>query len=366
MSEDRGQRERDREYSVFLENLTKNFKDVRAVDDVTLGIWKGEFVTLLGPSGSGKTTILMMIAGFQAPSSGKIYIEGEMVLAKPPFKRNIGMVFQNYALFPHMTVFDNVAFPLRMRKEKGGKISDYVDKALRLVKLTGLGSRYPKQLSGGQQQRVALARALVYNPPVLLMDEPLGALDKKLREHMQLELVHLQRSLGITVVYVTHDQHEALTMSDRIAILNYGRIQQLGSANDIYERPKNRFVADFIGETNILAAEVIGEKGDMYELLSDTGVKILTSKDLSRLSKKLHVLIRPERIDFVEKFDARLNKYHGVIQEEIYLGDTYKYKVTIGNNELLTISKKNDISLTRCSVGSNVIVGWHDEDMNVV
>jgi putative spermidine/putrescine transport system ATP-binding protein len=366
MSEGRGPRDNHLEYTVYLKNLSKSFKDTRAVDEVTLGVRKGEFVTLLGPSGSGKTTILMMIAGFQIPTSGEIYIEGEMVLEKPAFKRNIGMVFQNYALFPHMTVFDNVAFPLRMRKEKNNKVSEYVDKVLELVKLTGLGSRYPKQLSGGQQQRVALSRALVYNPPVLLMDEPLGALDKKLREHMQLEIVHLQKSLGITVIYVTHDQHEALTMSDRVAILNHGRIEQLASANDIYERPKNKFVADFIGETNIMTARIVSEKDNMCQLLTDTGVSISTSERLSRSKKELNVLIRPERISFVESHDEMLNTYDAIVEEEIYLGDTYKYKVSIGNNESLILSRKNDFTLTRYSVGSRVIIGWHDEDMNVV
>jgi ABC-type Fe3+/spermidine/putrescine transport system ATPase subunit len=235
------------QYIVILENLTKIFGNVVAVEEIFLEVKRGEFITLLGPSGSGKTTILMMIAGFQIPTSGKIFIEEEMVIYQPPYKRNIGMVFQSYALFPHMTVFDNIAFPLRMRKVKEKEISKSVMRVLDLVELSEYGTRYPKQLSGGQQQRVALARAYVYNPPVLLMDEPLGALDKKLREQMQLEIKHFHESLGVTVIYVTHDQGEALTMSDRVAVMNKGRIEQVGSPTDLYERPSNKFVADFVG-----------------------------------------------------------------------------------------------------------------------
>ena len=280
------------EYIVILEDLTKIFGNVVAVDEISLEVRRGEFITLLGPSGSGKTTILMMIAGFQIPTSGKIFIEDEMVIYQPPFKRNIGMVFQSYALFPHMTVFDNIAFPLRMRKFKEKEISKSVARVLNLVELSDYGARYPKQLSGGQQQRVALARAYVYNPPVLLMDEPLGALDKKLREQMQLEIKHFHESLGITVIYVTHDQGEALTMSDRIAVMNKGRIEQMGSPTDLYERPSNKFVADFIGETNLISAKAVGKKEEGLELietLDDTeGLLITREKEIIRSSGFLY------------------------------------------------------------------------------
>jgi spermidine/putrescine ABC transporter ATP-binding subunit len=351
---------------VVLEDLTKRFADVVAVDRISLDVKRGEFITLLGPSGSGKTTILMMIAGFQIPTSGKIFLENEMVVFKPPYKRNVGMVFQNYALFPHMTVFDNIAFPLRMRKAGDKKILENVDKVLDLVKLSGLSKRYPKQLSGGQQQRVALARALVYNPPVLLMDEPLGALDKKLREHMQLEIKHLHKSVGITVIYVTHDQAEALTMSDRIAVMNLGRIEQVGSPGDLYERPKNKFVADFVGETNLIEAELMGESEGKSILVTSKGVKILFSLQVSPSTKKVNLAIRPERISFAKSLQEKINTYEGVVEEAIYIGDTLKYRVLVENKESLMVTQKNDLGSNRYNIGDHVLVGWRDEDMNLV
>src|SRR5262252_3250474 len=241
---------------VRLEGLVKTFGATRAVDGVTLTAQAGEFLTLLGPSGSGKTTTLSCVAGFAVPTEGEVFIGGTPVTFEPPFKRNVGMVFQNYALFPHMTVAENLAFPLRMRKRPAVEIRERVAGALALVQLEGLGGRAPRQLSGGQQQRVALARALVFEPPVLLMDEPLGALDRKLRIEMQLELKHLHARLGVTVIYVTHDQEEALTLSDHIAVMNRGRIEQVGTPLDLYENPRTRFVAEFIGESNVVEGTV--------------------------------------------------------------------------------------------------------------
>ncbi|MFO1060008.1 MAG: ABC transporter ATP-binding protein [Dongiaceae bacterium] len=238
--------------SVTVSELRKSYGSVRAVDGVSLAVGAGEFVALLGPSGSGKTTILMSVAGFETPDSGSIAIGGRDVTSIPAARRGIGMVFQRYALFPHMTVAENIAFPLRMRGIRGAAAAAKVEAALALVRLAGYGGRGPAQLSGGQQQRVALARALVYDPPLLLMDEPLGALDKNLREQMQLEIKQLQRQLGTTVIYVTHDQAEALTMADRIAVLADGRVQQFASPQDLYERPENEFVAGFVGETNFI------------------------------------------------------------------------------------------------------------------
>jgi spermidine/putrescine ABC transporter ATP-binding subunit len=354
------------EYIVRLQDLNKQFGDVVAVDNVTLNVRKGEFLTFLGPSGSGKTTILMMVAGFQTPTSGKIFIEEEMVVFKPPFKRNIGMVFQNYALFPHITVFDNIAFPLRMRKVEERRISEQVEQALNLIQLSGLGKRYPKQLSGGQQQRVALARALVYNPPVLLMDEPLGALDKKLREHMQLEIKHLHQTVGITVIYVTHDQGEALTMSDRIAVMNLGRIEQIGTPNDLYEKPQNKFVADFIGESNFIEAEVIAKKGERVDLITSKGMKIIASLKYPLTAQKVNVVIRPERICFVNSPQEKTNTYQGTVEEVIYIGDTLKYKVSIDPKESLVISQKNDKWAKWYKVGDRILLGWQDEDINLV
>lgn len=355
------------QYTVVLKDLSKKFDDVVAVDSVSLKVKRGEFITLLGPSGSGKTTILMMIAGFHTPTSGKVLIEGEMSVFKPAYKRNIGMAFQNYALFPHMTVSDNIAFPLQRRKMKKKEVSRNVKKMLDLVELSGLGNRYPKQLSGGQQQRVALARALVYNPPVLLLDEPLGALDKKLRENMQLEIKHLHESLGITMIYVTHDQAEALTMSDRIAVLNLGRIEQLGSPTDLYERPKNKFVADFIGETNLIVdTELTGEKDGMIEFTTSKGMKILTATQPAFSTKKVSIAIRPERVNFAKSPTDLLNTYEGVVQEVIYLGDTLKYRILADGKEELVVTEKNDLESNRYKRGDCVLLGWNDEDMNMV
>ena len=249
--------------SVSLTDLEKSYDRVAAVAGVSLDIRSGEFLTLLGPSGSGKTTTLMMIAGFEMPTAGDIAIDGKSVVAMPPYRRNIGMVFQNYALFPHLTVAENIGFPLKQRGVAKAERAKLVGEALELVHLPGYGERYPRQLSGGQQQRVALARAIVFKPRLLLMDEPLGALDKQLRENLQLEMRRLHADLGITFIYVTHDQEEALTMSDRIAVMNEGLVAQVGRPEDLYDRPSSRFVAAFIGESNFLPAIVRGIEDDV-------------------------------------------------------------------------------------------------------
>ena len=249
-----------------IRGFRKAFGDVTAVEDVSLDIARGEFVTFLGPSGSGKSTTLYAIAGFEDPTSGDVLLEGKSILKVPPHKRNIGMVFQRYTLFPHLTVAENVAFPLRVRGRPAAEIDARVKEMLALVRLEGLSSRLPVQLSGGQQQRVALARALAYDPPVLLMDEPLSALDKKLREEIQIEIRRIHQETGVTILYVTHDQEEALRLSDRIAVFNRGRIEQLGSGEDLYLRPATRFVAGFIGDSNFLdvtAAQVSGDKAEI-------------------------------------------------------------------------------------------------------
>src|SRR5580658_6506385 len=248
--------------AVFLSGLEKRYGSVGAVCGVSLDIRSGEFLTLLGPSGSGKTTTLMMIAGFETPTGGDIAIDGTSVVAMPPYRRNIGMVFQNYALFPHLTVADNIGFPLKQRGVGKAERAKLVGEALELVHLPGYGERYPRQLSGGQQQRVAFARAIVFKPRLLLMDEPLGALDKQLRENLQLEMRRLHADLGITFIYVTHDQEEALIMSDRIAVMNEGRIVQLGKPEQLYDRPCDQFVASFIGESNFFPCVVLGIEED--------------------------------------------------------------------------------------------------------
>jgi spermidine/putrescine ABC transporter ATP-binding subunit len=355
------------EYILVIDNIIKKYGEFVAVDQVSLEVERGEFLTLLGPSGSGKSTILMMIAGFQNPTSGKILLNGENILFKPSYKRNIGVAFQNYALFPHMTVFDNIAFPLRMRKMSKQDIKKNVQGVLEQVELTEFRRRYPKQLSGGQQQRVSLARALVFNPPILLLDEPLGALDKKLRETMQLEIKHLHEAIGITMVYVTHDQGEALTMSDRIAVLNHGHIEQLGSPIDLYEKPRNKFVADFIGETNLIVDMKLQEyRDDSFKLVSPKGLEIIISQEPADTLDTLHVAIRPERIAFFKSPEEQLNTYEVVVKEVIYLGETLKYKVVTNTQDELTVSVTNEWGTEKYRRGDRVLIGWHEEDLNMV
>lgn len=282
---------------VELRDVTKLFGEVTAVDNVNIRIANGEFFSLLGPSGCGKTTTLRMIAGFEQPTAGDIFLDGSPVAGIPAYRRPVNTVFQNYALFPHMTVWQNVAFGLEMKKTHKKEIVHRVGEALELVQLTGMDERKPKQLSGGQQQRVALARALVNHPEVLLLDEPLGALDLKLRKAMQYELKQIQEQLGITFIYVTHDQEEAMTMSDRIAVLNIGEVKQVGSPRQIYEHPNNRFVADFIGETNFLEATV--RAIDDFVTLDLGGLEVLGTADNRSLSidQKVTLAIRPEKIN---------------------------------------------------------------------
>ncbi|UCE07027.1 MAG: ABC transporter ATP-binding protein [bacterium] len=309
----------------------------------------------------------MMIAGFEMPNSGKIFIDNEMIVFKPPFKRNIGMVFQNYALFPHMTVFNNIAFPLKMRGMKKKEIAENVTRALELVKLLDYGDRYPMQLSGGQQQRIALARAIVYNPPVLLMDEPLGALDKKLREHMQLEIMQLHKSLGITVIYVTHDQSEALTMSDRIALMDNGHIEQIGSPTNLYEEPRNNFVADFIGDTNlIMEADVVEERNGQLQILTSKGLVLFVPKPTTEIGGKVNVAIRPERIKFIESLQKKTHVFKGKVAEKIYLGNALRYKIMIDEKESVFVMENNDQYAGKHNIGDQVLLGWNDEDINLV
>ena len=316
---------------VRFEGVRKSYDGKHfVVDDLNLAVRKGEFLTMLGPSGSGKTTSLMMLGGFEEPTFGHIFLKDEPVERLPPEKRNIGFVFQNYALFPHMTVAENVAFPLRYRGIKGQAASDKVAKALATVHLGQLGGRKPSQLSGGQQQRVALARALVFDPTLVLMDEPLGALDKQLREHMQVEIKQLQRMLGITMVYVTHDQSEALTMSDRIAVFNDGRIQQLATPEVLYEQPANRFVAGFIGENNLIPATVTHvENGTAAVALGD-GTILRAPAAAAQASGATTLAVRPERffVDADEGPDA--NRLRGTVSELFYLGDHLRIAVDVG------------------------------------
>lgn len=350
-------------YQLELQNVFKLFGSIKAVDDVSLNIEHGEFLTLLGPSGSGKTTTLNMIAGFEIPTSGDILLENEDITTVAPNRRGIGMVFQNYALFPHMTVYENIAFPLKMRKIDGVKIRKMTAEALELVKLPGFETRYPNQLSGGQQQRVALARALVFQPKILLMDEPLGALDKKLRDHMRLEIKHLQESLSITVIYVTHDQEEALTMSDRIAIMNNGRIVQLDKPVELYESPANLFVADFIGESNFLEGRVAETSGDSAAIETKEGLKVWVRRPARMESgEEFSVAVRPEKIQVLDGEQAGpeeiVNRFSGRVEEIVYLGEAKIYRVGLAPDVIIEAKVQSGPAAQKYEVGDQIVVGW--------
>ena len=313
-----------------LSRVRKRYDSVVAVDDVELSLNTGEFLTLLGPSGSGKTTTLMMVAGLQQPDAGRIMLNGVSVATLPPYRRDIGMVFQNYALFPHMTVRRNVAFPLEMRGTPAAEIARLVDDALALVKLPDHGERLPKQLSGGQQQRVALARAMVYRPALLLMDEPLGALDRKLREQLQLEIKRVHRERSISVLYVTHDQEEALTMSDRIAVFNKGRIEQIGTPEELYDRPATRFVASFIGDTNLIGGRVLGVADGVCEVETAAGRIAASARTPVEAGAAVFVAVRPERV-VLAPVRAPGAGLEGVIVEQVFLGTSRKYVVRLAD-----------------------------------
>ena len=358
------------EIALSLRDLRKKFADAAAVDGVDLQVRRGEFVTLLGPSGSGTTTTLRMIAGFTVQDSGTIEIGGEDVSRIPPYRRDVGMVFQNYALFPHMTAAQNVAFPLQMRRLSKDEQRKRVSEALALVKLERLGDRYPRQLSGGQQQRVALARAVVFGPRLLLMDEPLGALDKKLREALQLEILRISRQLGATVIYVTHDQEEALAMSDRIAILNLGRIEQLGTGEDLYERPASLFVADFIGESNILRGR-FSRNGEGGVLDSGTSSwRILGAALAGRAVEdgSAALVLRPEhlRVERADQpADSGRNATDATVTEVLYLGPTRKIQLALAGGQQ-AVGREGAASGHAWQAGDKVRLSWAPTDGVVV
>jgi putative spermidine/putrescine transport system ATP-binding protein len=331
-----------------LHGLVKRYPGFVAVDGIDLEIGAGQFLTLLGASGSGKTTTLMMIAGFTPPTAGNILLEGRSIAALAPERRNIGVVFQNYALFPHMTVEQNVAFPLRMRNQTRREIGEKVTQALRKVQLEGFGERLPKQLSGGQQQRVAFARALVFDPDLLLMDEPLGALDKNLREHMQFELKRMHTELGVTILYVTHDQQEALTMSDQIAIMNRGKIVQVGTASGLYEEPESRFVAEFIGESNVIEGAV----EDDTTFVAAGGARFPILSGSSRGDSKM-VMVRPESLSFVPP-STEPSAIPGTVVGLVYVGDFMRYLVEVEGGLRLTVKTQNRRVSDRVREGERV------------
>jgi spermidine/putrescine transport system ATP-binding protein len=327
---------------VELRSVTKRFGDFVAVDDVSLAIAPGEFLTLLGASGSGKTTTLRMIAGFDQPTAGEIWMEGQSIHLLPPNKRNVNTVFQNYALFPHMSVWDNVAYGLKMRGIAKGEIGARVWQVLEMVHLEQLSRRAPRQLSGGQQQRVALARALVNRPKVLLLDEPLGALDLKLRKEMQLELKHLQTQVGITFVYVTHDQEEALTMSNRIALMRAGRIEQAGTPQEIYDRPATKYVADFIGETNLLTARVHAVAGDRVSLDVEgqaIDARVPTTGSVPAAGSQVWLSVRPETMAILRDGESPPghNVLVGTVEEGIYAGSLTRLRLRLAGGTALVL-----------------------------
>ncbi len=346
-----------------LENLTKHYGPVRALDGVDLEVERGEFLTLLGPSGSGKTTLLMIVAGFVLPDRGRVSLDGIDLTRVPPYSRGLGMVFQHYALFPHMSVFANVAFALRMRKTPAAEVRRAVGDALAMVHLEGMEDRLPSQLSGGQQQRVSLARALVYRPRMLLMDEPLGALDKKLRERMQIELKQIQQQVGITVLSVTHDQEEALTLSDRVAVMNHGRLEQIGSADQLYEAPESRFVADFIGETNFLDVRADSVEGGWMTVSSPSmaGFRVPTRPGVAARGE-VQLSIRPEKIVFVDEDSEMACSASGVVEEIVYMGDTSRFYVRLGAGEQLVVKQHNRHGVRLPARGDQVVIGWSPEN----
>ena len=350
---------------VSFRHVTKTYDgETLVVRDLDLDIRRGEFLTMLGPSGSGKTTSLMMLAGFESPTEGQILVDGRELGSTPPHKRNIGMVFQDYALFPHMTVMENVAFPLSVRGLGKAEQGERALKALSMVKLEGLGGRKPAQLSGGQQQRVALARALVFAPKIVLMDEPLGALDKQLREHMQLEIKHIHQRLGVTVVYVTHDQSEALTMSDRIAVFNDGVVQQLDTPAELYDCPKNSFVAGFIGENNKLhgIVETLDGAGLCRVKLGSGEVMLARALNVAGVGARTTVSFRPERIRIEAPDENRVNRLHGRVLETIYHGDHVRLRVAVAGNEDFMVKAPVSGARPIPAVGEPVKLAFHAQD----
>jgi spermidine/putrescine transport system ATP-binding protein len=355
---------------VRLDRVTKRFGNVVAVDDLTLEIDRGEFFSLLGPSGCGKTTTLRMIGGFEEPTEGAIYLRGNEVTDLPPYRRNVNTVFQSYALFPHLNVLENVAFGLRRKKTEKAEMDRRVDEALRLVDLPGLEKRRPAQLSGGQQQRVALARALVNEPEVLLLDEPLGALDLKLRKQMQLELKRIQREVGITFLYVTHDQDEAMTMSNRMAVMRHGRIEQVGRPRDLYEKPSTEFVAGFLGASNLLDAGLNDVHGDTATVNIAGGSSITVPADrLNGLTGRFKIGVRPEKFFVLrpkEKVPEGWNCLNGQIRDATYVGVSYQFTVEGASGRTLNVYEQNISGQSVPRPGDSVRLAWKPEHTFVV
>lgn len=353
------------DYQIRFDSVTKNYGALCVVDKLNLDIERGEFVSLLGPSGSGKTTLLMMLAGFESASSGQILVDGLRVNDVPSHKRDMGVVFQNYALFPHMTVGANVAFPLQMRGFGKAEIAERVKRALDMVQLGTHAERKPSQLSGGQQQRIALARALVFEPRVVLMDEPLGALDKQLREQMQLDIRDLHQRLGLTIVFVTHDQGEALTMSDRIAVFNKGKIEQIGSPREIYDQPTTRFVAEFIGETNLLEGKVSAINDNRISVELTSGQTIATANPMNvTTGQPVLVSVRPERIGFASDNLKTANLISAKVKDCVYQGDHLRVQLenSLGAQYIARVDRK----AIEPNIGDVINASFQPDDCKVI
>ncbi len=351
--------------AVRLSRITHRFGTFTALDDVSLDVWPGEFVTLLGQSGSGKSTLLRIIAGLTTPTAGQVFINGADVSAVPTQRRGVGFVFQNYALFPHLNVFENIAYPLRIRSMKAPEVRERVNRALARVNLHGLGDRYAAQLSGGQQQRVAVARALVYEPAVLLMDEPLGALDRKLRKHMQIELRQLQQDLRISCVYVTHDQEEALTMSDRIAVMQAGRIHQIGDPVEVYRHPVSSFVADFVGTTNLFECRVreVSATGSVL-LTTEAGTEFRVAAFRGATpGHACHVTVRPEFIRLGDAMEAEIG-FTASVAKVTFVGNVIAVTCALDSGEIVSVEIAGNTK-DHVAVGERVRIGWDCADMGV-
>ena len=358
---------------VRLVDVVKKFGEAVAVDHIDLEVRSGEFFSLLGPSGCGKTTTLRMIGGFEEPTSGLIELQGQDVTWLPPYKRNVNTVFQNYALFPHLTIYENVAFGLRRRGAKDAEIKTRVTEMLELVELPGYENRKPTQISGGQAQRVALARALINRPAVLLLDEPLGALDLKLRKQMQVELKRIQQEVGITFVYVTHDQEEAMTMSDRIAVMNKGHYEQLGDPETLYERPATRFVAGFLGVSNLVSGTVAAPDGSEWSTIAlDNGIVARAPRALTEGKTKILLGVRPEKIRLYEPHEVvpeSHNRMPGVVRAASYMGVSTQYQVEVAGERRLTVFEQNVERATKAELwepGEEVVAGWQPQHSFVV
>ena len=358
--------------SVRLERVTKRYADVEAVRSLTLDVERGEFFTFLGPSGCGKTTTLRMVAGFEEPSEGRVVLDGVDVTGVPPFKRPTNTVFQSYALFPHLSVEENVAFGLRRKRVSRPEIRERVREGLERVGLGAEARRRPAHLSGGQQQRVALARALVNRPAVLLLDEPLGALDLKLRKQLQVELKRIQREVGITFVYVTHDQEEALTMSDRIAVMNRGVIEQIDAPEVVYERPRTTFVAGFIGVSNLMPARVVSTSRSTADLELDAGVRVTTESSGASLGERCHAVVRPEKLELLPGEDAETEgrpSVGGHVESSLYLGTATQVIVRLDDGTAMTVLVPNADEAARRRMpgpGARARLAWAGEHIHIV